>query len=81
MINKRTHIQVKARRTRRSLGEMISTACFFILGAVLALQSFDFIDAGSQLRGYALLVCSCASFLGGCRFLIADAIDWLRKLL
>ena len=81
MINKRNHIQVKARRTRRSLGEMISTACFFILGAVLALQAFDFIDAGYKVRGYALLTCSCASFLGGCRFLIADAVDWMRKLL
>ena len=81
MINKPPQFRIKRKRTRRGLGEMISTACFFILGAVLALQAFDFIDAGYQLRGYALLACSCASFLGGCRFLIADAIDWVRKVL
>ena len=81
MINKPPHIRIKRKRSPRSLGEMISTVCFFILGAVLALQAFDFIDAGYKVRGYALLTCSCASFLGGCRFLIADAIDWVRKVL
>ena len=53
MVDKKPpQIQIKRKRRQRSLGEMISTVCFFVLGAVLSLQAADFLDAGYQLRGY-----------------------------
>ena len=73
-------IQTGRKRRPRSLGEMISTVCFFILGAVLSLQAADFLDAGYHLRGYALGVCAFSSVCGGLRFIIADVINWFRSL-
>ncbi len=82
MVNRKPpQIQIKRKRRPRSLGEMISTVCFFILGAVLSLQAADFIDAGYQLRGYTLAVCAFSSVCGGLRFIIADIINWLRSSL
>ncbi|MBT5729420.1 MAG: hypothetical protein HOI73_08375, partial [Alphaproteobacteria bacterium] len=46
--SKPPQFQIKRKRRPRSLGEMISTVCFFILGAVLSLQAADFLDAGYQ---------------------------------
>ena len=76
--SKPPQFQIKRKRRPRSLGEMISTVCFFILGAVLSLQAADFLDAGYQVRGYALAVCAFSSVCGGLRFIIADVINWFR---
>ena len=72
-------IQINRKRRQRSLGEMISTVCFFVLGAVLSLQAADFLDAGYQLRGYILAVCAFSSVCGGLRFIIADLVNWFRS--
>jgi hypothetical protein len=78
--SKLPEFQIKRKRQPRSLGEMISTVCFFILGAVLSLQAADFLDAGYQVRGYALAICAFSSVCGGLRFIIADAVNWFRSL-
>ena len=72
-------IQIKRKRRPRSLGEMISTVCFFILGAILSLQAADFLEAGYQVRGYALAICAFSSVCGGLRFIIADVVNWFRS--
>ena len=80
MVNKKPpQIRITRKRRPRSLGEMISTVCFFVLGAVLSLQSADFLDAGYKLRGYALAVCAFSSVCGGLRFFIADVVNWFRS--
>ncbi|CAI8333459.1 MAG: Uncharacterised protein [Alphaproteobacteria bacterium UBA4588] len=80
MVDKKPpQIQIKRKRRQRSLGEMISTVCFFVLGAVLSLQAADFLDAGYQLRGYILAVCAFSSVCGGLRFIIADVVNWFRS--
>ena len=63
------------RRKERSLGEMISTVCFYSVGVFfifdgLALRN----DGGDPLKYVGMWLAGVTCVLGGARFLIADLV-------
>ena len=68
-----------AKRRERSLGEMISTVCFYVVGVYFLFEGTALRDEGDELLRYggmwlAGIVCIC----GGARFLIADLVMQLK---
>ena len=66
-------------RKHRSLGEMISTVCFYAVGVYFILEGSLARDEGEPVHIYAgLWVAGVACFMGGARFVIADFMEKLR---
>ena len=67
------------RRRNRSLGEMISTVCFYGVGIYFLIEGLVLRDAGGAVLSYGgLLLAGVACILGGARFIIADLAAWAR---
>ena len=67
------------RRKERSLGEMISTVCFYVVGVYFVFEGAALRDAGAEMLRYTgMWLSGLACLLGGARFLIADLVAQVR---
>ena len=67
------------KRKERSLGEMISSVCFYGVGLYLLLEGSLARDEGEQLYiSLGLWLSGVVCVLGGARFIIADIVEKLR---
>ena len=67
------------RRKERSLGEMISTVCFYVIGVYFVFEGAALRDAGAEMLRYTgMWLAGLACLLGGARFLIADLVAQVR---
>ena len=67
------------RRRERSLGEMISTVCFYVVGVYFVFEGAALRDAGAEMLRYTgMWLAGLACLLGGARFLIADLVAQVR---
>tara|TARA_B100000242_G_scaffold158409_1_gene113128 strand:- start:242 stop:472 length:231 start_codon:yes stop_codon:yes gene_type:complete len=67
------------RRKERSLGEMISTVCFYVVGVYFVFEGAALRDAGAEMLRYTgMWLAGLACILGGARFLIADLVAQVR---
>jgi len=62
----------------RSMGELISTFCFFGMAAYLFLNGLEYRDEGFETRSYLAWAAAFLCFLGGMRFSIAAAWQNMR---
>ena len=61
------------RRKERSLGEMISTVCFYAVGVYFVFEGAAMRSEGSEpIRYIGIWLAGLACLFGGARFLIAD---------
>ena len=68
------------RRKQRSLGEMISTVCFYAVGIYFLLEGNLVRDeGGSTSNVFGLWLAGVACVLAGARFVIADVVVRLRR--
>lgn len=69
-----------ARRHReRSLGEMISTVCFYVVGVYFVFEGAALRDVGAEpLRYIGMWLAGLACLLGGARFLISDLVAQVK---
>ena len=68
-----------SRRRNRSLGEMISTVCFYGTGVYFLIEGAVLRDMGGTTLAYGgLLLAGIACILGGARFIIADVVARVR---
>lgn len=58
-----------------SMGELISTLCFYGVAAYFFIDGFESYDSGEQYRAIGKWVASLLCFMGGARFQIASL--WL----
>ena len=66
-------------RKHRSLGEMISTVCFYAVGVYFLLEGSLALDEVEPVHTYlGLWGAGLACVMGGGRFVIADFIEKLR---
>ena len=69
------------RRKERSLGEMISTVCFYVVGVYFVFEGAALRDAGAEMLRYTgMWLAGLACLLGGARFLIADLVAQVRVM-
>ena len=69
-----------ARRTHRSLGEMISTVSFYGVSAAAFVHGLASIEEGEPVYKTALIfVASFLCFLGGARYSIANMFDQSQR--
>ena len=67
------------RRKERSLGEMISTVCFYGVGVYFILEGAALYEEGGQpLKSAGMWLAGIACLLGGARFLIADLVTRMK---
>ena len=67
------------RRKERSLGEMISTICFYLVGVYFVFEGFELRDGGAEPLRYAgIWLAGLACLFGGARFLIADLVAQVK---
>ena len=67
------------RRRERSLGEMISTVCFYVVGVYFVFEGATLRDEGSEpLRYLGMWLAGLACLFGGARFLIADLVAQIK---
>jgi len=67
------------RRKERSLGEMISTVCFYLVGVYFIFEGAALRDDGSApLRYVGMWLAGLTCLLGGARFLISDLVAQIR---
>ena len=57
-----------------SLGEAISSVCFFGVGVVWLSQAVDMIEAGALWRSAGLFVCALVSFAACLRYVIQNTL-------
>ena len=70
---------MKRRRKERSLGEMISTLCFYCVGVYFVFEGAALRDEGGEpLRYVCVWLAGLACLLGGARFLIADLVAQIK---
>ena len=66
-------------RKERSLGEMISTVCFYVVGVYFVFEGAALRDEGSEpLRYMGMWLAGLACLFGGARFLIADLVAQIK---
>ena len=66
-------------RKQRSLGEMISTICFYGVGVYLILEGSLARDEGEPVHVFlGLWLAGLVCVLGGARFIIAETVEKLR---
>lgn len=62
-------------RKGRSVGEMISTLCFYGVGIYAILEAMLMRDAGEPLLKYAIVIgAGIVCLMAGARFIIADLV-------
>ena len=67
------------RRKERSLGEMISTVCFYVVGVYFVFEGAALRDEGGEpFRYIGMWLAGLACLLGGARFLIADLVAQIK---
>mgnify|MGYP005708163167 FL=1 len=67
------------RRKERSLGEMISTICFYLVGVYFFFEGVELRDGGAEpLRYMGIWLAGLACLFGGARFLIADLVAQVK---
>ena len=67
------------RRRERSLGEMISTVCFYAVGVYFVFEGAALRDEGSEpLRYIGMWLAGLTCLFGGARFLIADLVAQVK---
>ena len=67
------------RRKERSLGEMISTICFYLVGVYFVFEGVELRDGGAEpLRYMGIWLAGIVCLLGGARFVIADLYEQFR---
>ena len=67
------------RRRERSLGEMISTVCFYVVGVYFVFEGAALRDEGSEpLRYLGMWLAGLACLFGGARFVIADLVAQIK---
>ncbi|WP_282057634.1 hypothetical protein [Lentibacter algarum] len=69
---------MSSKRTR-SMGEMISTVCFFGMSAWIALEALALMSVAPTWQIYGLFGASIMCLLGGLRFVIADVATALQR--
>ena len=57
-----------------SLGEAISSVCFFGIGIVWLSKGLDFLESGDFLRAFGLFVCAFISVAASLRFVIQNIL-------
>ena len=63
----------------RSLGEMISTVCFYVVGIYFIFEGATLRNEGSEPLRYAgIWLAGVACLFGGARFLIADMVARIK---
>ena len=63
------------RRRERSLGEMISTICFYLVGVYFVFEGVELRNGGAEpLRYMGIWLAGLVCLFGGARFLIADLV-------
>ena len=66
-------------RKERSLGEMISTVCFYLVGTYFFFEGAALRDEGSEPPRYiGMWLAGLACLFGGARFLIADLVAQIK---
>ena len=69
------------RRKERSLGEMISTICFYLVGLYFFFEGVELRDGGAEpLRYLGIWFAGLACLFGGARFLIADLVAQAKAM-
>ena len=67
------------RRKERSLGEMISTVCFYFVGVYFVFEGAALrSEGGEPFRYVGMWLAGLACLFGGARFLIADLVTQIR---
>tara|TARA_B100000989_G_scaffold284794_1_gene251911 strand:- start:2661 stop:2885 length:225 start_codon:yes stop_codon:yes gene_type:complete len=67
------------RRKERSLGEMISTVCFYVVGVYFVFEGVALLEDGSEpLKYIGMWLAGLACLFGGARFLIADLVAQIK---
>ena len=68
-------------RKERSLGEMISTVCFYAVGVYFVFEGAALREEGSEpLRYVGIWLAGLACLFGGARFLIADLVTQIKVI-
>ena len=63
------------RRRERSLGEMISTICFYLVGVYFVFEGVELRNGGAEpLQYMGIWLAGLVCLFGGARFLIADLV-------
>ena len=69
------------RRKERSLGEMISTICFYLVGLYFFFEGVELRDGGAEpLQYLGIWLAGLACLFGGARFLIADLVAQVKAM-
>ncbi|WP_298802630.1 hypothetical protein [uncultured Lentibacter sp.] len=68
-----------AGKRTRSMGEMISTVCFFGMSAWILLEALALLGQVPKIQVWGLFCASFMCFLGGLRFVIADVAEAVRR--
>ena len=67
------------RRKERSLGEMISTVCFYVVGVYFFFEGAVLrAEGGAPFRYFGMWLAGLACLFGGARFLIADLVAQIK---
>ena len=67
------------RRKERSLGVMISTVCFYLVGVYFVFEGAALRSEGSEpIRYIGIWLAGLACLFGGARFLIADLVAQVK---
>ena len=67
------------RRKERSLGEVISTVCFYVVGVYFVFEGVYLRDEGAEpFRYIGIWFAGIACISGGARFLIADLVVQIK---
>ena len=67
------------RRKERSLGEMISTVCFYAVGVYFVFEGAAMRSEGSEpIRYIGIWLAGLACLFGGARFLVADLVSQVK---
>ena len=70
---------MKRRRKERSLGEMISTFCFYFVGVYFVFEGVALREEGYEpLRYIGMWLTGLACLFGGARFLIANLVAQIK---
>ena len=67
------------RRKEQSLGEMISTVCFYVVGVYFVFEGVALREEGNEpLRSIGMWLTGLACLFGGARFLIANLVAQIK---
>ena len=67
------------RRKEQSLGEMISTVCFYVVGVYFVFEGVALREEGNEpLRYIGMWLTGLACLFGGARFLIANLVAQIK---